>query len=333
MSPLFKYSITVLVIILSVGALWWFNTGKENDSADARDPTNGDYTKGTITEIKQSIPLQSIVSGGPGKDGIPAIDTPRFISVPEASSFLSDTDPGVAVSLNGIDRFYPFQILVWHEIVNDTFEGQRVLVTYCPLCYTAIVFDPVVKGERVEFGVSGKLYESNLLMYDRKTESYWSQILGKAVVGEMTGETLPVLSSDILTFGNWRNAFPNGQALSRNTGADRHYGVDPYGNYYSNDEVFFRVSAEDSRLDKKDFILGILVNGKAKAYDVRTIKALGEITDTFEGKTFIARYDPTIDAVRFFEKNSDGALIRINPFGSFWFSWVAVHPDTELYKK
>ena len=321
-----------VLFILVIGTLFFFFQPRVNDPKDQSSQTDILETVKTNAGVKHIVPLELIVSGGPPKDGIPSIDNPKFIDAKDATSFLSDTDPGVAVSLHGIDRFYPFQILVWHEIVNDTFSNQRVLVTYCPLCYTAIVFDPLVQNERVEFGVSGKLYESNLVMYDRKTNSYWSQILGQAIVGEMAGQMLEVLPSDVTTFGEWKKKFTNGQVLSRDTGAKLFYGRDPYGDYYSNDEVFFRVSAEDERLEKKDFILGIVVNGKTKAYYPPTIKERGEIVDIFEGKTVVAKYDADLDAVQIFEKTEEGELKRINPFGSFWFSWVAVHPGTELYK-
>lgn len=281
--------------------------------------------------VKHSVDLKEILGGGPPKDGIPSIDSPKFVSISQAD-FINDEEPGIAVSLNGIDRFYPFQILVWHEIVNDTFGSQRVLVTYCPLCLSGIVFDPLVNGQRVEFGTSGKLWQSNLVMYDRKTDSYWSQILGEAIVGDMTGTKLKVLPSDMTRFGEWRKAHPSGQVLSRDTGATRFYGRDPYGDYYTTSGTFFPVRNKDSRLEDKDFVLGIVVNGKAKAYYPPSIKDKGEIIDSFEGKTIVAQYEPEIDAVRLFERKSDGILERINPFPNFWFSWVAAWPETALYK-
>jgi len=323
----------IALLLLLFGAAIFFRFQKASPPGQQKAPSE-ETPAGSqaLKDMKSTVPLDRIVSGGPPKDGIPSIDNPQFADPQTADAFLSDTDPGVAVSLHGIDRFYSFQILVWHEIVNDTFKGERVLVTYCPLCFTAIVFDPLVQGERVEFGVSGKLYESNLVMYDRKTNSYWSQILGEAIVGEMAGETLEVLPSDITTFGEWKKKFPNGEVLSLDTGAQRFYGTDPYGNYYSNDDIFFRVSAQDDWLDKKDFILGIVINGKAKAYYPPTIRERGEITDVFEGKTIIATHNPELNVVRLYEQHPDGKRTRINPFGSFWFSWVAVHPDTEIYK-
>jgi len=282
--------------------------------------------------VKHSVPLDFILGGGPPKDGIPSIDRPKFISISEAGKQLSDTEPGLALEIGNVNRFYPFQILVWHEIVNDTIGGKRVLVTYCPLCLSGIVFDPVVAGEQVEFGTSGKLWNSNLVMYDRKTDSLWSQILGEAIVGEMTGAKLMVLPSDMVRFGDWRKLNPSGEVLSRDTGAIRFYGQDPYGDYYTSPGTFFPVDKKDSRLSEKEFVLGVVVNGKAKAYWPPAVKKRGMVEDVFQGKTIVAQYEKDIDAVRLFEKKSDGTFERINPFGSFWFSWVAAHPDTELLK-
>lgn len=293
----------------------------------------------TVTEgVKHSIPLDEIISGGPAKDGIPSIDDPKFVSVSQANEFLSDEEPGIGVDLDGVKRFYPFQILVWHEIVNDEIKGKKVLVTYCPLCLTAIVFDPVVKGGRVEFGTSGKLWNSNLLMYDRKTDSLWSQVLGQAVVGEMTGTRLAVLPSDLLKYGNWKQQNPDGQVLSRDTGATRFYGRDPYGDYYTTPGTYFPVDKKDTRLEEKDFVLGIVIDGKAKAYHTEAVKKVGRLEDKFANKTIIAEYDQKLDVVRLFSaeggttSGGEKKLVRINPFGAFWFSWVAAHPDTELYK-
>jgi len=312
-------------------------------------PQNGETKKETVTVsdgnksfstkeimvtdgVKHSVPLDEILGGGPPKDGIPSIDNPKFISVAEASKILNDSEPGIALSISGADRFYPFQILVWHEIVNDTIGGQRALVTYCPLCLSGIVFDPLVNNERVEFGTSGKLWNSNLVMYDRKTNSLWSQILGEAIVGEMTGTQLKVLASDQIRFGEWKKLHPNGEVLSRDTGTTRFYGQDPYGDYYTTPGTYFPVGRKDDRLNEKDFVLGIVISGKAKAYWPEAVKKLGVVEDRFENKTIVAQYEKDIDAVRLFEKKSDGTLERINPFGSFWFSWVAAHPDTELFK-
>lgn len=286
-----------------------------------------------IDTLNSKVSSDEIVSGGPPKDGIPSIDKPKFISVMLADEFLSDNDPGIAVSINEVSRFYPYQILVWHEIVNDTVNGKRILVTYCPLCLTGYVFDPLVKGERVEFGTSGKLWKSNLVMYDRETDSLWSQILGEAIAGEMTGSKLEVLPSDQVLYGNWKKQFPNGEVLSRETGAIKFYGSNPYGDYFSATNLALSLAKpSDTRLPNDAFVFGIVVNDKAKAYHVEAVKKIGRVEDVFDGETFVAEHDKELDVVRMFKKNKDGSLERINPFSAFWFSWAAARPDTELFK-
>lgn len=283
--------------------------------------------------VKHSIPLEEILSGGPPKDGIPPIDNPKFVAISEANKWFSDDDPGVAFSKGTVNRFYPYQILVWHEIVNDVVAGERVLVTYCPLCLTGFVFDPVVKGERVEFGTSGKLWKSNLVLYDRKTDSLWSQVLGEAVVGEMTGTKLKVLPSDQVRYGNWKRQFPKGEVLSRDTGATRFYGSSPYGDYFSVTNLSLSLARPtDTRLPNDAFVFGIVINGKAKAYPTESIKAKGVIEDSFEGERIVLRYDKELDVVRMFKKLPNGSEERINPISGFWFSWATAHPETDVFK-
>ena len=326
---------TLTVVVLVMLALFVWDNFFHNQIKLPSGETKVIITEtGEIMEtdgVKHSVDLSEIRGGGPPKDGIPSIDDPKFVVASEAD-FITDEEPGIAVEVDGIARFYPFQILVWHEIVNDVFNDKRVLVTYCPLCISGIVFDPVVNGERVEFGTSGKLWQSNLVMYDRKTDSLWSQILGEAIVGDQTGTKLEVLPSDQMRFGEWKKQNPNGEVLTRDTGAVRFYGTDPYGDYYTRPGTIFRTRADDDRLEDKDFVLGIVDGNQAKAYLPESIKAKGEIEDKFAGKTIVVRYEVDLDVVRIFEKKADGTLIRINPFPSFWFSWVAAHPDTELYK-
>ena len=283
--------------------------------------------------IRHSIPLDEIRGGGPPKDGIPSIDQPTFISPAEANTWVKDTEPGIAFSKGGTHRFYPYQVLVWHELVNDTVEGQRVLISYCPLCLTGVVFDPIVQGERVEFGTSGKLWQSNLVMYDRKTDTLWSQVLGEAIVGDLTGTMLKTLPSDQVLYGKWKEQHPDGEVLSKDTGVVRLYGTSPYGSYFDVQNFSLQmVSKTDARIPNDAFVFGIVENGKAKAYAVESIKEKGEVEDMFEGATFILRHDPDLDVVRMAKRNSDGREERINPLSGFWCSWVAAHPDTELYK-
>lgn len=279
--------------------------------------------------VKHSIPLNEILSGGPPKDGIPSIDNPKFVSSSEADKNLTDDSIGLGIVYKGEVRFYPYQILVWHEIVNDKIAGDPVLITYCPLCATGIVFDRRVSGIEQEFGVSGKLWRSNLLMYNRgssvENESLWSQVLGEAVLGVNTGEKLEIISSDTVKYGDWKRANPKTKVLSRDTGTQRGYGRDPYGDYYTNESVSFGAFFNDDRLHPKKFVLGVEINGKFKAYDKQALPE-GEMTDTFEGQN-IRIEKSNIGEVRMFIESDELPYI-----GGFWFSWLAVHPDTLLFK-
>lgn len=335
----------VVIILVGGGALVWqrffrddFNLPRGGETSTTSITTTspaGATSTRTISVtagVKHSVPLNEILGGGPPKDGIPPIDDPQFVRAAEAGSFLADSEVGIALDIRGVQRFYPFQILVWHEIVNDTVAGQRVLVTYCPLCFTGVVFDPVVSGERVEFGTSGKLWNSNLVMYDRKTDSLWSQVLGEAIVGEETGASLAVISSDIVRFSDFKALYPRGEVLSRKTGSARPYGSDPYGDYYTTAGTFFPLTNKDNRLPEKEFVLGIVVDGHAKAYAAEAVKKAGSVEENFQGKTIVARFDTGSNSVRIFEKSAAGVLTRLETVGAFWFSWASAHPDTELYK-
>ncbi|MBL4644321.1 MAG: DUF3179 domain-containing protein [Candidatus Pacebacteria bacterium] len=310
---------------------------REEESKDSSTETTKPATSGSVAvtptsgdgEVFEEIPDSEILSGGPGKDGIPSIDDPKFVSVKKAS-FLNNEDIGIALQAGDEARFYPFQILVWHEIVNDTVGGVPLAVTYCPLCFTGITYERKLDGKVVEFGVSGMLWKSNLVMYDRTAnvadESLWSQVLGRAIKGPKTGERLTIYPSDTIKFGEWSKAHPDGRVLSRDTGSFRLYGTDPYGGYYTNRDVSFGASFSDTRLHPKEFVLGVEIDGQFKAY-VSDALPVGTTTDTFAGKAI------TIE-------KSDASEVRISAdgksishIGGFWFSWLAVHENTELYTK
>lgn len=279
---------------------------------------------------RHTIPLDEIIGGGPGKDGIPSIDNPEFVSVADTRSWLPSDAKGIGVKIDGTSRFYPYAILVWHEIVNDRINGEPLTVTYCPLCKTGIVFDPVVNGKQLEFGVSGKLWQSNLLMYDRrdnaKNESYWSQVLGKAVVGPLAGTELDVIPSTITRFSQWKEAHPDTDVLARPEDNRRNYDRDPYEGYYDSSRVSFGAEFEDDRLDPKRLVYGIEVNGQFKAYPADALP-VGTTTDTV-GTTTVTINQDEAGTVAF--KNQDGK--QISHITGFWFSWAAVHPDTQVYQ-
>ena len=316
---------------------------------------------------KNIVPLNEIVSGGPPQDGIPSIDNPKFVSVSEADKFLQDADQVVGLNVNGDIRAYPLQILVWHEIVNDNVGGTPVAVTYCPLCFTNQVFNRTVDGQTVEFGTSGKLYNSNLVMYDRNSNSLWSQALGQAIVGKQAGLKLDRIPFDVAFWREWKQLYPDTNVLSRDTGSNRPYGADPYGSYYSNNDLFFPVSNKDDRLELKEIIVGLENGGQFKAYKLQQIQDTRVINDRIGDKSlalfslypFMVRvFDSTLDGQKLefqYNKNSskitdkqtgsewnfDGIgtagpmkgkhLLRLPYDEGFWFEWVAFHPKTALY--
>lgn len=224
-----------------------------------------------ITDFsKRVVDLNELKSGGPPKDGIPAILNPQFVTASEAMEWLNPREPVIAVEINGKAKAYPLQILIWHEIVNDILNDVPVLVTFCPLCYSAIVFERTVGEEIFTFGVSGLLRNSDLVMYDQKTESFWQQFSGEAIVGEMTGTMLEIIPSQIISFSQFRENYPNGSVLSRETGFTRQYGINPYFGYDDiNQTPFLYDGQPDQRLPPNEKVIGVkLGNGKAYPYPV-----------------------------------------------------------------
>ncbi len=186
---------------------------------------------------KRSVELGEIFSGGPPKDGIPSIDNPQFVSIAEAKG-LTDTEPVIGLIINGDARAYPLRILTWHEIVNDTVGGVPVTITFCPLCNSSIAFDRRIDGRVLDFGTTGKLRYSDMVMYDRQTESWWQQFLGAGIVGTMTGKTLKMIPSRLESFANFRARAPQGKVLVPNDPRKRRYGINPYVNYDSASSPF-----------------------------------------------------------------------------------------------
>jgi Protein of unknown function (DUF3179) len=325
-------------------------------------------TNSADAQEKHIVPPDQIVSGGPPPDGIPSIDNPKFISVQEASKQLEDSDLVIGLNINGDIRAYPLQILVWHEIVNDKVGGVPVAGTYCPLCFTSQVFNRTMEdGQILEFGTSGKLYNSNLVIYDRTSKSLWSQAMAQGIVGKYAGAKLERIPFDVAYWKEWKQLYPESKVLSRDTGSTRPYGADPYGDYYTSGDVLFPLSNKDSRLGLKEIVIGFENKGQYKAYKLRELENNKVINDQVHGKAialfslhpFMARaYDPVVDRQilefdyntknkNFIDKqtgtlwNFEGKgisgqmkgnqLTRLPFDEGFWFEWVAFHPKTELY--
>ncbi len=216
---------------------------------------------------KKTIDLTELMSGGPPKDGIPAIFIPKFETQSEAGNWLNYKEPVIALEINEEAKAYPLSILIWHEIVNDKIDNVPIVVSFCPLCYSAIVYDRRVNGVEPYFGVSGLLRMSDLVMYDNVTESFWQQFTGEAIVGDMVGSKLVFIPAQIISFEQFKDAYPNGIVLSKETGYDRDYGRNPYVGYDDIDQSPFLYKEElDRRLPPNEKVIAIKEVGLLKAY-------------------------------------------------------------------
>lgn len=220
-----------------------------------------------------SIDLKEIMSGGPPKDGIPAIDNPSFDTVEQASSWIAPLEPVIAVKLGDTSRAYPLQVMTWHEIVNDEVDGIPISVTFCPLCNASIVFDGRLAGSILDFGTTGLLRMSDLVMYDRQSESWWQQFTGTAIVGEFTGQKLKRVPSSIISFESFAESAPDGRILNRDTGMSRPYGQNPYPGYDDiNSNPFLFRGSTDSRLKPMERVLGVSIADEHKIYPFSSLE-------------------------------------------------------------
>lgn len=264
---------------------------------------------------KHSVPYAEILSGGPPKDGIPAIDNPRFISVAEADEWLEDIEPVILLQ-NGDDRrAYPLQIMTWHEIVNDTLGETPIVVTFCPLCNTAIAFERTIAGRVLDFGTTGRLRYSNLIMYDRQTESWWQQASGEAIAGEFTGTQLVFHPAAIIGWGEFKANFPSGSVLSRETGFSRPYGTNPYSGYDNINSLpfLYRGPRSPEILPPMARVLTVDRGGEAVAYPYDVLQSVGVINDVVDGEAIVVFWQPgaasAVDAVRIAEGRDVGAAV------------------------
>jgi hypothetical protein len=233
-----------------------------------------------------SIDFSEILSGGPSKDGIPAILKPKFVEINEADTWLMPQEPVVQVQVNGVAKAYPIQILMWHEIVNDEIGGVPVLVTFCPLCNTAIAFERTVNGRAFDFGTTGRLRFSNLIMYDRQTETWWQQAEGKGIIGKLTGTQLVFVPAAIISWEEFKNANPNGLVLSKDTGFLRNYGSNPYVGYDNVNRPPFLYQGPETpdKLLPVARVLAVEIEEEAVAYPYDLLSEVNVINDTVGGQ-------------------------------------------------
>ena len=234
---------------------------------------------------QHSVDYSEIFSGGPPPDGIPAIDEPKFESVEAADSWLEAEWPVMIFEKNGDVRAYPLTILIYHEIVNDVVGGEPVSLTFCPLCNATIAFDRTLPdGTVLDFGTTGNLRNSDLVMYDRQTQSWWQQFTGEAIVGELTGTQLEFLPSQIIAWNEFKENHPDGTVLSRETGHARPYGSNPYSGYDNiNSSPWFRLPGDDGRLPPMERVVAIMLGDVDVAYPFADLREAGVVNDEVAG--------------------------------------------------
>jgi len=286
------------------------------------DPDNGFDLENML------VPREEILQGGPPRDGIPALTNPGFENAGEYER-LDDGDRVLGIFRNGIARAYPLNILNWHEIVNDRIGEEEIVITYCPLCYSGMAFIANVDGKHLTFGVSGLLYNSDVLLYDHQTESLWSQIMAKSISGKFAGTALEQIPIVNTTWIDWKNRYPKTQVLSLDTGYLRQYSRDPYDDYRTSEDLYFPVKFRSAGYHPKEPVIGIEIRNNSKAYPVSELSASPSIfSDELGTVKIYITYDVT---------NQTGIVMDedcqlLPSVTMYWFAWYTFHPDTQVYK-
>jgi len=277
------------------------------------------------------IAKKDLLQGCFEKDCIPSINNPQFETAQEADAWLQSDDRVFALNYNGVIKAYPQRIMNWHEIVNDDANGTPIAITFCPLCGSALAFERKVDEIITEFGVSGKLHNSDLVMYDRYEGNLWQQITGEAIVGPAAKRNEELVKIPIITvlWSQWKTEHPDTQVLSRDTSFSRNYDQYPYGTYEQDDELLFGVQDLDRSLQIKTVVYGIEINSASKAYPESVFEESPNITDVIDNVSIrLEQRDNGQIKVTNIETGEEIIPIRL-----FWFAWAAFHPDTELYVK
>lgn len=289
--------------------------------------TAATLTKNAFDLSGSLVPVDEILSGGPPRDGIPAIDHPKFVKAGEAE-YLKSRDRVLGIVQNGIAKAYPISIMNWHEIVNDRFGVKSIAVTYCPLCGTGMAFEATIDGKALDFGVSGLLYNSDVLLYDRQTQSLWSQIMRTAINGPFKGRNLQSVPIAHTTWEDWKKRHPDTLVLSTDTGFRRDYGRNPYAGYDQVEEIIFPVKFRAQGFHPKEQVIGLEVDGKFKAYPFAELAKAGrEFSDKVNGKRVTVRFDAEHRTGSIHDDSGQEQPTVI----AYWFAWFGFHPDTEIF--
>jgi len=274
------------------------------------------------------VPAYEILHGGVIRDGIPSIDNPRFIQADDVED-INQHDYILGVEMDGVAKAYPIRILNWHEVVNDTIGSYPIVITYCPLCGSGMVFNATINNESLIFGVSGLLYNSDVLLYDRRTESLWSQIKQVAISGPYKHTQLEIVPSKMTTWALWEKEHPNTLVLDFQQGFNRPYSDNPYSGYEYSDSLYFPVSYLAKGLKPKDKVIGLEINGIAKAWPFKELEKEGEmVKDTLAGTELKIIYntEAKIAEIRY----QKGELLPAVTM--FWFAWSAFNPETLVFQ-
>lgn len=356
-----KRGVVFVLIIFSAG----------NTITGCRKVMDSNESRASASEI-WLIPAGEVYDGGPGKDQIPALVNPDFTR-PELATYLSDEDLVLGVVMGGDVRAYPHSILDWHEIVNDVVGGTAISITYCPLTGSGIAWDRTLNAAQSTFGVSGLLYNSNLIPFDRGTGSHWSQMKLQCVNGPLTGEFAKTYQVLETTWKSWKELYRETSVLSSSTGYSRPYGKYPYGDYKQTDQLIFPVRHDDTRLQRKERVLGVLVGEKTKVYPLANFSdSLSVMNETLNGvsivvvgssggnfaASFEARlvdetlltFTPVPDRLPIVMIDQEGTTWDIfgrgivgpragkqlrptRSFIAYWFAWGAFYPGVEIHPR
>jgi len=270
-----------------------------------------------------------ILRGGPPRDGIPALSRPKFIEA-EDNIFLEDGDRVLGIAANGVAKAYPVKILNWHEVVNDSLSDMPLVITYCPLCGTGMAFSRVIEGEELHFGVSGLLYNSDVLLYDRQSQSLWSQIMGRAVTGVFAGTRLEQIPLQHTSWQNWRRQHPHTLVLSKDTGYVRNYNLNPYADYAFSERLYFPVENEpEGEIHLKETVMGVSIAGSHKAYPFSRLEQAGKrrFEDSVGGAALTILWDPEASSAMALDETGR----ELPTVQAFWFAWCSFHPETEIF--
>ena len=324
------------IFFVTVGILALLGAQAPARGQDSCHPANLRTGNWTTDFCNSQVDFSEILVGNPTKNGIPSVTDPAMESVDAAASWLSDRSPVIALEIEGEARAYPLAILMWHEIANDEIADMPVAVTFCPLCNSSVTFDRRIDGEVLDFGVSGLLRNSDLIMYDRQSETWWQQLTGEGLVGEYAGVLLDIVPSQVIGFGSFAERHPDGLVMSRDTGHYRQYGINPYSNYDSNPGRPFLFRGEiDPRLDSAvDHVLAAIIGESAKAYPFEILRQERVINDSigetpivvfFQSGVASALGDSVIKSARdigtagMYQASFDGEVLQFsaNADGSF----------------